>query len=256
MGPLLSGGLLLAWLLSLAVLFGAGVQRQPWWTALLLVLLRTQLQTGLFIVAHDAMHRVLWPGRPCCNDAIGRIALALYAGLPFRFCRRQHQRHHRLPASGLDPDFPSDRRAGVLRWYGQFMAHYLSGRQMLRLVGAWTLLMLLIVFCTSVAPLLAACTVLQFATLPLLLSSLQLFVFGTYLPHRRQRWPERHAHPASLDLPPWLSLLACFHFGYHREHHDHPALSWFELPAARARSLPPHAALMAPVASAAEVSGK
>jgi beta-carotene ketolase (CrtW type) len=77
--------------------------------------------------------------------------------------------------------------------------------------------------------------VLLFTTLPLLLSSLQLFVFGTYLPHRVQRHPKRHAHPISLDLPPWLSLLACFHFGYHREHHDNPGLSWYELPAVRAR---------------------
>jgi len=28
-------------------------------------------------------------------------------------------------------------------------------------------------------------------------------------------------------------LLACFHFGYHREHHDHPYLPWFALPTAR-----------------------
>ena len=34
--------------------------------------------------------------------------------------------------------------------------------------------------------------------------------------------------PASLDWPAWLSLLACFHFGYHREHHDRPDLAWFE----------------------------
>jgi beta-carotene ketolase (CrtW type) len=34
-----------------------------------------------------------------------------------------------------------------------------------------------------------------------------------------------------------LSLLACFHFGYHREHHDNPSLSWYQLPAARALHL-------------------
>jgi beta-carotene ketolase (CrtW type) len=234
---LLSGGLVLAWVLSLAVLpFSASVQR-PWWLVLALVLLRTQLQTGLFIVAHDAMHRLIWPQRPRCNDAIGSLALALYAALPFRYCRRQHQRHHRLPASGLDPDFPADRRAGAWRWYRQFMARYLSCGQLLCLVAAWVLLALSVVRCTSASPPAAAAAVLQFATLPLLLSSLQLFVFGTYLPHRCQRLPERQPHPHSLDLPPWLSLLACFHFGYHREHHDNPGLCWFELPAERARSL-------------------
>jgi beta-carotene ketolase (CrtW type) len=79
----------------------------------------------------------------------------------------------------------------------------------------------------------AVINVLLFCTLPLLLSSLQLFVFGTYLPHRWQRTQSVGSHPDSLGLPTWLSLLACFHFGYHREHHDHPGLAWFELPAAR-----------------------
>ena len=234
---LLSGGLVLAWVLSLAVLPFSASGQQPWWLVLALVLLRMQLQTGLFIVAHDAMHRLLWPQHPRCNDAIGSLALAFYAALPFRFCRRQHQRHHRRPASRRDPDFPADRRAGALRWYRQFMARYLSYCQLLRLVAAWILLALSLVWCTSASPSAAAASVLQFATLPLLLSSLQLFVFGTYLPHRCQRLPERQPHPHSLDLPPWLSLLACFHFGYHREHHDNPGLCWFELPAARARSL-------------------
>ena len=70
-------------------------------------------------------------------------------------------------------------------------------------------------------------------TLPLLLSSLQLFVVGTYLPHRR------HGSGGSISLawPSWLSLLACYHFGYHREHHDNPTQSWYQLSAARARGL-------------------
>jgi beta-carotene ketolase (CrtW type) len=79
--------------------------------------------------------------------------------------------------------------------------------------------------------------VLLVVTLPLLLSSWQLFLVGTYLPHRGQRLPELNAHPISLNLPPWLSLLACFHFGYHREHHDNPGLNWYQLPSARALSL-------------------
>jgi beta-carotene ketolase (CrtW type) len=120
----------------------------------------------------------------------------------------------------------------VLRWYGQFMAGYLSGAQMGRLLGGWAVLALGFRCINGSAP----ANVLLFCTAALLLSSLQLFLFGTYLPHRRQRPPHRRSHPDSLALPPWLSLLACFHFGYHREHHDHPGLSWFELPAAHRRS--------------------
>jgi len=61
---------------------------------------------------------------------------------------------------------------------------------------------------------------------------------GTYLPHRGQRSPHPEARPHSLNLPPWLSLLACYHFGYHREHHDRPDLAWFQLPRQRRRSVP------------------
>jgi len=53
------------------------------------------------------------------------------------------------------------------------------------------------------------------------------------LPHRNQRDPLNQCDPESLALPTWLSLLACFHFGYHREHHEHPDLPWYELPAQR-----------------------
>jgi beta-carotene ketolase (CrtW type) len=70
---------------------------------------------------------------------------------------------------------------------------------------------------------------------------LQLFVFGTYLPHRIQQQADDPQAPASIDHPVWLSLLTCFHFGYHREHHESPQLAWFELPAEhrRLRALAP-----------------
>jgi beta-carotene ketolase (CrtW type) len=198
-----------------------------------LVLLRAQLQTGLFIVAHDAMHGLLVPGRTRWNNTMGALALLLYAGLPFSACLRQHQRHHRAPGSAQDPDFPNDLQAGALAWYRQFLARYLSQTQMLLLLASWALVLAITSAVAEVPLAIAFWRVLLFVTLPLLLSSLQLFVFGTFLPHRCQRRPEQRAHPISLNLPPWLSLLACFHFGYHREHHDNPGLSWFELPAAR-----------------------
>jgi beta-carotene ketolase (CrtW type) len=135
----------------------------------------------------------------------------------------------------MDPDFPAEGCSGLLPWYGQFMAGYLTAAQMSGLLGAWAALAVLFSRVTPTAVL----NVLVFCTLPLLLSSWQLFVFGTYLPHRVQRAPGRCPHPDSLDLPSWLSLLACFHFGYHREHHDNPGLAWFELPAAKERACTP-----------------
>lgn len=190
------------------------------------VLLRAQLQTGLFIIGHDAMHQVLWPKRRDWNDRIGVIVLALYAALPYRFCQANHRHHHQFSATALDPDFPSKPGGSAVSWYFQFMTGYLSSKQMTALLITWSMLSLLCRTFTTAT----AINVLLFCTLPLLVSSIQLFVFGTYLPHRRQREQSTNSKPDSLDLPMWLSLLTCFHFGYHREHHENPGLAWFELP--------------------------
>lgn len=235
-----SAALVLGWLASLLLCLGLDAARLPWWALGAAVLVRTVLQTGLFIVAHDAMHAVLWPGERQRNDRVGAIVLLLYAALPYELCKTNHQHHHRATASDLDPDFAVGHTTGVLGWYRQFMAGYLTPAQMGGLLAGWAILAAVYTPFTPTAML----NVLLFGTLPLLLSSLQLFVVGTYLPHRSQREPLRRQHPESLNLPPWLSLLACFHFGYHREHHDHPELPWFALPTAR--SSPPILALPGP----------
>ncbi|MEB3235289.1 MAG: fatty acid desaturase [Cyanobacteriota bacterium] len=227
----LSALILLAWLGSLLTCLGPSSQTWPWWLVVAAIGLRTLLQTGLFIIGHDAMHGLLWPDQPRRNTRLGALALLLYAGLAYGPCASKHQRHHRHPGSSRDPDFCTDGSHGWLPWYLEFMAGYLSLGQMSRLLLGWTLLALLTWGPGAAGP----SHVLLFCTLPLLLSSLQLFVVGTYLPHRNQQQPDGHHPPESLDLPPWLSLLACFHFGYHREHHDHPELPWFALPAARQR---------------------
>ncbi|RYD23158.1 MAG: beta-carotene ketolase, partial [Lysobacteraceae bacterium] len=49
--------------------------------ALVMIAVQTWLSTGLFIVAHDAMHGALAPTRPQLNRAIGATALSLYACL-------------------------------------------------------------------------------------------------------------------------------------------------------------------------------
>ena len=221
--------LLLGWGASTLGLLSTDLAQWPWWLLGFAVLLRTLLQTGLFIVGHDAMHGVLVPRHPRWNHALGACALWLYAGLAYGDCRQQHQSHHRCTASRHDPDFHPDPAAGPGRWYLRFMAGYLSPGQMGRLLGCWAALLLL----SRPANPGSWANLLLLCTLPLLLSSLQLFLFGTYLPHRVQRSPHSAMAPASLDWPAWLSLLACFHFGYHREHHEHPELAWFELPTLR-----------------------
>jgi beta-carotene ketolase (CrtW type) len=228
---LLAALLVLGWLASLGLGLGWALQPRPQagpglvLIALALVLLRSVLQTGLFIVGHDAMHRLLVPGAVGLNDRLGAIVLGLYAALPYAPCRRQHLLHHRHPGGTADPDFHRPGAGSVLAWFGQFMGRYLTGGQMACLLTAWGLLAWL----TSIPAVLLVCTV------PLLLSSLQLFLVGTYLPHRRpaDQASDQELAVRSLDLPEWLSLLACFHFGYHREHHLAPQLAWHQLPACR-----------------------
>jgi beta-carotene ketolase (CrtW type) len=229
--------LIAAWIASLLLLLLLppeilGPPSAPALVAVVLVAvaLRVFLQTGLFIVAHDAMHGSLLPGAPRWNDRIGRLALGLYAALPWTVCRRHHRSHHQAPASPTDPDHHDGRHQSALAWYGRFMASYLTPGQMGRLLGAW-LLCLALLAPHSVH---ALQRLLLFWTLPLLISSLQLFLIGTYLPHRasRSRTGDRH-RAASLAWPTPLSLLACFHFGYHWEHHDSPELPWYRLPERR-----------------------
>lgn len=58
---------------------------------------------------------------------------------------------------------------------------------------------------------------------PSILFSLQLVYFGTYLPHRADVQPFAARYRArSNDLLLLASLLTCFHFGYHHEHHRKP----------------------------------
>ena len=227
-GLVLAVSIALAWLVSLLLLLGLDLASQPLPLLVLAVGSRTFLQTGLFIIGHDAMHGVLLPMRPRLNQGLGQVALALYAFLPYQRCLRNHRQHHRAPGSPRDPDVIEG--AGPLAWYGRFMAGYLSAGQMAALLTSWAG-WLCFAWEHSANP---GLNVVLVCIVPLALSSLQLFAFGTYLPHRGSGKPVQPGHQArSLDLPVWLSLLACYHFGYHREHHQSPELPWFALPSQR-----------------------
>ena len=217
-GLLLAALISAGWLASLGGLWFDWSGLPPGWL-LLAVLVRSLLQTGLFIIGHDAMHGVLVPGSRRLNDRIGAAVLALYAALPYALCRRKHQLHHRHSGTPQDPDWHAPETSSALAWYQQFMAGYLRPGQMTALLLGWAGL----AWCSSASAVLLLCT------LPLLLSSLQLFVVGTYLPHRHSNDANQH-RATSLALAEWLSLLACFHFGYHLEHHQSPELAWHQLP--------------------------
>ena len=194
------------------------------------VLVLTFLYTGLFITAHDAMHGTLCPPMPRLNHAIGALCAGLHAGMDYRMLRRAHWRHHDSPAQTGDPDWHSGSDARPLPWLLAFMRRYLTLGQALRLMLVYHAM--LYVFDLPLH------NVLLFWALPSVASTLQLFFVGTWLPHREPPGGHRSIHRATtVDLPPWLSLLACYHFGYHEEHHCHPHEPWWRLPTVRRRAL-------------------
>jgi len=204
------------------------------------VLLRTFLQTGLFIVAHDAMHGNLLPGKLVINDWFGVVFLGFYGLLSYDVCRENHINHHRFCGQPEDPDVPMALLARPMTWYFRFMYSYTSLLQLLGLVLIWGLTLL--VLPGELGQLLfgLAC----FWILPMVLSSAQLFVFGTYFPHRSAVGNQGNSSQGpggclivSTDLHEFWSLLSCYHFGYHCEHHNNPALAWHQLPLARRQNL-------------------
>jgi beta-carotene ketolase (CrtW type) len=219
----LAAGVICAW----AAVHVWGVFFHPfsgwgWVAAPVMILAQSWLGTGLFIVAHDAMHGSLAPGRPRVNAALGQLALGLYAAFDYRALREAHHAHHRAPGTEADPDFHAARPTAFGTWYVNFFRTYFG----LREFAAVTAVLCVYLFALGASPLNAA----MFWGLPAILSSLQLFYFGTYLPHRHDgsKFADRH-NARTIPMPTWLSLLTCFHFGRHHEHHLSPSTPWWRL---------------------------
>lgn len=194
--------------------------------AVALILVQTWLSTGLFIVAHDAMHGALAPGYPRLNRTIGTICLSLYACLSYAALLPQHHLHHRHAGQAGDPDLHGgDPR--LSRWFLQFFRTYYSHGQIVRI----TVMALIYIFGFGAT----LGNIVAFWAVPALGAVAQLFIFGTWLPHRERDAPFADAHRAhSIRVGPVLSLLTCFHFGgYHHEHHLYPGTPWWGLPARR-----------------------
>jgi beta-carotene/zeaxanthin 4-ketolase len=189
------------------------------------ILARMFIQTGLFIVAHDAIHGSVYPIDNRLNHAIGRLAVTLYAFLDYQKLALNHSQHHRHPGLSDDPDFHD---SNGFMWYLQFMKGYLDVKQtVIQLLGLGSFLAIL--YFGLHASLL---NLALFWVMPIFLSTIQLFFFGTYLPHRASN-PENSHRATSSNFHPIFSFFTCYHFGYHWEHHEYPALPWYCLPSAR-----------------------
>jgi beta-carotene ketolase (CrtW type) len=194
----------------------------PLWQTLGLIALQCWLYTGMFIVAHDTMHGSLVPGREKLNAVIGTAILFVYAGFDWKAMRTAHHAHHAFSGTEQDPDFNADNPNAFWPWYTKFFLTYFGWRQLLILVG-FTVAYILIG--ASYAN-----TIIMWAV-PAILSSVQLFYFGTYLTHRQSDTFPDHHNARTNNFGRLASLMSCFHFGYHHEHHLFPHEPWWRLPA-------------------------
>ena len=196
--------------------------------ATVLVLVQTHLYTGLFITAHDAMHKLV-SDKPALNNFVGRVVLLLFAFNSFDRLNRAHQEHHRQPGTEHDPDFhqASDgSSAGFWAWYRNFLLHYVSWVQILGMAITFNVLKLVV----------PVENLLLFWIAPSILSTFQLFYFGTYRPHRGAHLASDPHRARSQSPNHALAFITCYFFGYHAEHHAMPYLPWYRLAAARSAS--------------------
>ncbi len=226
-GVTLALAILAAWLsIHLYAMFGYRIDGASWPLILPIALAQCWLSVGMFIVAHDAMHGSLAPGRPRLNGAVGGALLFLYAGFGWAKMRDAHFSHHRAPGSADDPDFDAAHPDRFWPWYATFLLRYFGWRSGLYVATVVTIYWL--AFGVPVE------NIVLLYGLPAIASSLQLFYFGTYRPHRHDADGFSDRHNARSEGYSYLaSLFSCFHFGYHHEHHLSPDVPWWALPARR-----------------------
>lgn len=182
------------------------------------ILLQGYLYTGLFITAHDAMHGNISANRKV-NTAIGRLCSFLFAGLSYERLLKNHIRHHTHPGTELDPDFYTGSRNFFVWWF-VFIKRYVTVFQIIVMALEFNLLKLIF----------PEPSIWMFFVLPAVLSTFQLFFFGTYLPHRTPHTHEMLPHNSRTQKSNHLfAMLSCYFFGYHSEHHSYPETPWWKL---------------------------
>jgi beta-carotene ketolase (CrtW type) len=178
------------------------------------VLIQMHLYTGLFITAHDAMHGTIAPNNPKLNLAFGQVCTALYALFPLKSLHTKHHQHHDFVHTKDDPDYHT---GNFFVWYFNFIRQYITWWQIVAMAIIYNLLKIYI----------PEKNLISFWVLPSLLSTLQLFYFGTYLPHKGEHQNKYQSKTQNKNHI-W-AFFSCYFFGYHYEHHYSPGTPWWRL---------------------------
>ncbi len=212
-GIIIAIAIIAAWWVSLVFLLNFEIS----WASpvtYLGIIIQMHLYTGLFITAHDAMHGVVSKHKRM-NHAVGWIAAILFSYNFYWKLFPKHHEHHQFVATDKDPDYHDSE--SFFPWYLSFLSSYVSIWQVLLMAVTFNLLKLFI----------PTENLILFWMIPAILSTLQLFYFGTYLPHKGQPGNKHHSH--SLKANHLWAFLSCYFFGYHYEHHDSPRTPWWRL---------------------------
>ncbi len=188
----------------------------------------TFLYTSMFIVGHDSMHGSICPTFPTLNDMFGKTAMTLYACFDYDEMRKKHMLHHaHTGIPNEDPDFhkrQNNESHLFVKWYFDFMTQYMNLKQLAFLM----LTVYLLQWCGA-----SQADLLLFMGVPGMLSGMQLFYFGTYLPHcppfHTEKEKAYRTMSSCLHKNRLMSYIQCLHFDCHIEHHENPNVPWWKL---------------------------
>lgn len=213
-GLVIALAIIICWLLLLWYLLGVSLDFYSPFTYLF-ILLQTHLYTGLFITSHDAMHGAVSPHKKI-NKLTGQISALLFAYNSFSRILPKHHQHHKHAGTEFDPDYY---KGNFYSWYFSFLKQYITIRQIVLMALTYNTLILLF----------PQANVITFWITPSLLATLQLFYFGTFLPHKGEHLHDNQHKSRSLKKNHVLAFLTCYFFGYHYEHHNAPQVPWWQL---------------------------
>lgn len=182
------------------------------------IFIQAYFYTGLFITGHDAMHGTISSNKKI-NKAIGAVSTFLFAGLSYNQLIKNHFMHHKHPGEESDPDFYT-KSQNFWVWWMMFMKRYTTLIQLIIMAVAFNILKIWF----------NDLTLIMYWVIPAFLGTLQLFYFGTYLPHKYPHTENMLPHNARTQKKNHLwAMVSCYFFGYHHEHHESPRTPWWRL---------------------------